>query len=168
MEVSAKNVLRDSSSNEIAEIFMLGQSTGVVADGPLAKACSDVLDSLYKREYDPITGVAMETQQMDTAEFKKVWLKAKASQVLPDNVGMAYTLSENQVTRQTLIDVSDALTKMNDVAKSNSAIVIIKDNNGDGNIHSSIVLISALEEYASSKGVRVYRNMQDFIQKHAA
>ena len=170
MEVSNKQALVDGSENPIADFFTMGQSTNVLTDGPLAHACSDILDQMYRREYDPITGVAMETQQLDQVAASRAWLAAKDRCYNfvngGNDIGMVYGVKETQATRENLIDVSDTLAQMNDSQRSNSAIIVIKDNGGLKPVVS--VLALAIEEYARAHGVRVYLSMKEFVQKHAA
>lgn len=167
MEVSNKQELVDETNKPITEFFTMGQATNVLVDGPLAHACSDVLDSMYKREYDPITGVAMETQQMDTVAASRAWLAAKERTYGFVNgggdIGMVYGVKETQATRSDLIDVTDTLAEMNDVQLSNSAVLVLKE---EGTRQENACAM-ALEQYALSRGVRVYHSMKEFVQKHA-
>lgn len=167
MEITSKNPIYAEDGQQLADFFTIGGQTNVMVDGPLAPAFTQALDQLYRREYDPLTGVALETQAMDEIEAKRHWLAAKVRSLQFANdgsdVGMVYGVKEAQAEQNDLINVVDTLCEMNDVQKANSALVIEQpeDRRTEDN-----PIATAMESYAISKGLKVYHSFVEFVRKH--
>lgn len=173
MEITDKKPLFAEDGQQLSDFFTISGQTNVIADGPLAPAFTKALDELYRREYDPLTGVALETQAMDEIEAKRHWLAAKVRSLQFANdgtdVGMVYGVKEAQAEQSDLINVVDTLCEMNDTQKANSAIVIEPaSETGDGieRVENEYPVATALEQYAVSKGIKVYHSFNEFIRKH--
>lgn len=177
MIVSNRQDLHDEDGAAIGEFFTVGQNTNIIADGPLANAFSMALNQLYKREKDPITGVALETQAMDAVEAKRQWLAAKVRSFQFANdgtdVGMAFGVKEAQATHTDLIDVVDSVASMNDTQRAQSAVIIegVPQNTeqlnmpGLGQSKPNPVAM-AIESFARDNGVAVYKSFEDFVRHH--
>ncbi len=172
MEVTNKQPLIDDQGEQITDYFTMGAHTNVITDGPLARSFSAALDQLYAREYDPITGVAMETQAIDEIEAKRNWLAAKVRSLKFANdgtdVGFVYGVKEAQADHDNMIDVVDTISEMTDVQKSASAIVldggVTTPTSGDEEMENPVSV--AIEQYAKSRGVAVYHSFNEFIKRH--
>lgn len=172
MEVTNKQSLLDEQGEQITDYFTVGTHTNLITDGPLARSFSAALDQLYAREYDPITGVAMETQAIDEIEAKRNWLAAKVRSLKFANdgtdVGFVYGVKEAQATHDNLIDVVDTISEMSDIQKTSSAIVldgnVTTPTSGDEDLENPISV--AIEQFAKARGVAVYRSFNEFIKRH--
>lgn len=165
MEVTDKQELYDRHGQQLAEVFTLGDKSNVLSDGPLAKACEKVLSELYKREYDPITGVALETQQMDQ-EARKRWLAAKEAGACLNNrdacVGVVYGVVAKDATSDDLSDVVETVVNMRPQEIQQSAIVL---STQPGETSTATAL--AIEAFARDNGIAVYRSFADLVKHHA-
>lgn len=177
MEVTNKKQIIDENGQALVDYFTVGQSTHVVTDGPLAVAFSDALNKLYRREYDPINGMALESQQQDSVEAKRQWLAAKVRSYNFSNdgadVGMLFGVKESQATHSDLIDVVDTLATMSDQQQANSAIVLQEDTPatseqlGIPSPKGPNTVAVAIEQFAKERGVRVYRSFEQFIRQNS-
>lgn len=167
MEITSKNPIYAEDGQRLADFFTIGGQTNVMVDGPLAPAFTQALDQLYRREYDPLTGVALETQAMDEIEAKRHWLAAKVHSLQFTNdgsdIGMVYGVKEAQAEQSDIINVVDTLCEMNDVQLANSAIVIEPN---EASVPEDNPVSKALESYAASKGLKVYHSFIEFVRKH--
>lgn len=177
MTVTNRTAFHDEDGATIGEYFTVGENANVIADGPLANAFSKALDQLYRRERDPLTGMALETQAMDAVEAKREWLAAKVRSFKFANdgtdVGMAYGVKEAQATHSNLIDVVDSVSSMTDEQRAKSAVIIEGEPqtteelgiaNTDPIAPNPVAL--AIESFARDNGVAVYKSFNDFIRHH--
>lgn len=174
-----KKELLDQNGESVSDFFNINGNTSVVCDGPLATAYTNALNEIYKREYDPFNGVALETQANDEIEAKRMWLASKIRSLNFINdgtdIGMIYGVKEAQTTHENVIDVVDTFAEMNDSQRANSAVIIEgtaqTPTSGEDGEKPQIGHLNpnsaALEQYALSKGIAVYRSLNQFIQRHA-
>lgn len=106
-----------------------GASYGL--DGPLARAYSVALDELYKKDKDPITGLSMETQELDEDREQKGWIAAKGPAIDMDgnieDMGMLYGVGRGEITHKTIIEVTDKLQRMAGKRRDGLCIIIDAD-----------------------------------------
>ena len=107
----------------------------VVADGPLSQMFTATLNELYKKEVDPETGIAIESQALDVSNSQNLWIAAKLAKEAKgdEHIGMLYGVYHHEATLQDVMRVSAALEEMTEEEKARSAVVIITQERNAGN-----------------------------------
>jgi len=163
----------------VGDYFQINGQSAVVCDGPLSHAYSQALNQLYKREYDPLTGVALESQANDEIMAKRLWLASKyrSMQFANDgkDIGMLFGVKESQTTNEDVINVVDSVSEMNDQELQNSGIIIERNeqtpiSGENGEQAEQIIsnpITAALEQYAKQKGIAVYHSLEQYLKLNA-
>ena len=177
MEVLSKVTQQSQEASEPMDLFTLGQTT-FLADGPLARAYSDALDVLYRKETGPdglvleSQDVALETQALDEIETKQNWLAAQATSDMLEgdgavDAGMLYGVKQQQLKYKDLINVVDAIGRMSPQQKLYSAVVIDVSSADDTSVQCTPSPIqAALESYCKTHQVAVYSSLNEFLKRH--
>jgi hypothetical protein len=133
----------------------------VIVDGPLSLAYCNALNEIYKKEVDPETGMAVETQQIDELERKRLWLLYKLSvsegseETVP--VGMIYAVRDGQVDSGVVFEVTDTLGKMSPSELNNTCVVI--ESTGANN-----PMCEALKKLVKNKHVSIVSNLEQALE----
>ena len=133
----------------------------VIVDGPLSLAYCNALNEIYKKEVDPETGLAVETQQMDELERKRLWLMHKLGVSEGDEetvpVGMIYAVRDGQVDSGVVFEVTDTLGKMSP-AELNSTCVVIESTGANN------PMCEALKKLVKNKHVSIVSNLEQALE----
>jgi hypothetical protein len=164
---------RDEGAVKIEDYIVSVNGTSVSCDGPLAKAYSEALSVLYKKDVDPETGLALETQANDVLSAQKE-IEAAAmvqSNVAFDdeNLSLLYGVQKGLVTPEHVIDVTDHFSRMSDEAKQRSAVVMdVTVQPGVGNPTVSTkgmeVCGVALEQLCARHRVPVLSSLAQYVK----
>lgn len=148
----------------------------VVGDGPLGRLYTDTLNQMYAKDVDPATGIALETQAMDSVTAKNLWLAAQsASNNFQDQgteVGMVYGVYRHQTTVADVINVADSFSEMSAAQKKNSCIIIdtmeVPDPSGNLPVikYDQVInpFAAALEQLAVRHGVPVHVSLEAYVK----
>ena len=165
MDLVHKTSIEPEAGAEPMDFFTSG-SHSYMADGPLARAYSDALDVLYKKEMGP-DGLALETQQLDADHDQQRWREAQNRQYferldLGADVGMLYGVQRQSVRFTNLIAIADAVGRMNPRQRQATAVVL--DTTAGLGQHETIAL--AIEHYCAAHKVPVYTSLAQFLRQH--
>ena len=144
-------------------------------DGPLAKAYSEALSELYKKEIDPVTGLALETQANDALAAEKEILAADEVKIginageADENLSLLYGVQKGFTTPEHVIEVTDHFSRMSDEAKSRSVVIIdvsTVDKSGNTRISTKGVDLceQALESLCIKHNVPVMKSLAQYIK----
>lgn len=171
-QITAKDDL--SGGGNSIEDYIVGKDGNTIGcDGPLAKAYSEALSSLYKKEIDPITGLALETQAQDVQYAEKELLAGEEAKVDIDendeNMSLLYGVQKGFTTPKEVMAVTDHFSRMNDEAKSRSVVIIdTTAQSGTGNPEVSTkgvkVCEAALEALCAAHKVPLMKSLSQYIK----
>lgn len=164
---STQQVLNDVIANVGGNTYQL--------DGPLARAYSEALDDMYKKERDPSTGIVLESQALDVISAQQNYVAAKASIIdfagKEEDMGLLYGVQRGHVNSEHVIEVVDAIGGLTEEQKAKSAIIIdsalTNENTGEvPTIGQDVVspFEAAMEAYCQKHGVSVYRSLGQFVK----
>ncbi len=105
-------------------LIQVSRDLNIVADGPLSRMFASVLNALYKKEVDPETGIAIESQALDVQTGENLWIASKVAK--PDeHIGMLYGVYNHQASLCDVIAVAEALQEMTPEEKAKSALICV-------------------------------------------
>ena len=164
---------REGGSTKLEDYIVGKDGKSIGCDGPLAKAYSEALSELYKKEVDPVTGLALETQAQDVQYAEKELLaagEAKAAIAVDDeDLSLIYGVQKGFTTPQEVIEVTDHFSRMSDEAKSRSAVILdVTEQSGTGNPEISKkgveVCEAALEALCAKHHVPMMKSLAQYIK----
>lgn len=173
-KVDGVQTQKDTSASDL--ITQVGDSNMLV-DGPLSKAYSAALATIYAKEKDPKTGLALETQAIDALHSQMEMVEKEANQIFLDNkaqnLGLLFGVEKGKASQDDLIDVADTLSVMSPEQKKRSAVIFdaALTNENTGNVPKVKTLIenpfeAALESLCEKHGVQTYSSLKDFVKLH--
>lgn len=162
-----RNLLAQALESEAIATVAPDEKT-IVMKGPLAEVFTRALDIAYAKP-DPITGEAMESQQMDVAMMQKLAAALNTNDAPPtNNFQTVYGVSRDAVTPQTIVDLTQEITHGSD-DRGDFYLIIDGTQPGDnGNASSTPVdtvrMISAMECLVEAHGGKVFTSLEEFAK----
>lgn len=150
-------------NDNIISIMKTADNTSVVMAGPLSKMCADILNTDYKKEIEPVTGISLETQALDSLISKSAWLigskKVQQLQSQGKEVGFVYSVNEDEASMSDVVEVSDILQNTDQSITRNSAIVLNNTDNKKPSIFSG-----SIRDLSEQNNVKVYSSIRDYAE----
>ncbi len=175
--MAAFNVEENAKEGTFDRLIEVSQGMKIVSDGPLSKMYTDALNEIYQKEVDPTTGMALETQALDSNKQKNLWLAAKsASHGFADQgegVGMLYGVYRHAAAVSDVINVADTFSEMTAAQKANSYVIldtkVSQDNMGSIPAYEHEQPLNpfaqALEELCKKHEVPVAASLEEYLQR---
>ena len=149
-------------------------SPEVILDGPLSEVYAKELQEKYMKKIDPESGIAIETQALDMAFSKSLFVAATTMNKNMLNggetEGMLYGVTKNQASMSDVINVGDAISEMTDEQKEKSAIILDASQTGiDDNklpiIEPEVVnpFEVQIQDIADENNVKIYSSLEAYI-----
>jgi len=171
-QVTSQNDNPDGGTN-IEDYIVTKDGNTMSCDGPLAKAYSEALSELYKKEIDPITGLALETQAQDVQYAEKEILAGDEAKVNIDendeNMSLLYGVQKGFTTPKEVMEITDHFSRMSDEAKSRSVVILDTTQQSEtGNPEVSTkgveVCETALEALCMRHRVPMMKSLSQYIK----
>ena len=162
-------------AEKVTDFITTKNGDNYVVDGPLSRAYSEALNELYKKEIDPTSGIALETQAIDALHSQMDYVEKKAAKIFLDNkaanLGLIYGVELGSTTPEDLIEITDSLSVMTPEQKNKSGVIIDAaiQNESTGEVpeiktdYINPVEV-ALEQLCAKHGVHVYKSLASFVK----
>lgn len=149
----------------------------MIVDGPLSLQYTQALNQIYKKQIDPESGISLETQALDLAISKSIWIASNDTRDHLSNngqeTGMLYGVKKSDIGITNVIEVTDALGQMNDNDRENSAIIIETPNEpamaeGVNLLYKTYVnsMEAIIKSIALENNVDVYYSLEEFVESN--
>ena len=174
MKMTQENI-ENKDGGKITDYVVSSNGNQYLLDGPLARAFSEALDVLYKKEVDPVSGVALETQAIDALhsqmEYKEKMAGELMNKNLASNMGLVFGVEKGKADADDLIDVTDTLSSISPEQKNMSAVVFDAATTNEGSPENPEIgpmafnpFEKALEQLCAKHGVRTYQSLAQFVK----
>lgn len=167
----------NDDKHEIVHFINNQSGNTTIIDGPLSRAYGDALNELYGKRKDPVTGLAMETQAIDALHSQMEYIEKQAGKIFLDNeeqnLSLLYGVEKGKADAEDLIELTDTLSTMTPLQKSNSAVIfdaaIRNGNTGEiPKVETSVQnpFENALEQLCVKHDVKIYASFAAYINQH--
>lgn len=107
-------------------VIDINKNTKVYVDGKITEQVIQILDRLYRKEIEPTTNTALESQIFQSINDMISYYEFNDSKAKENNVGMLYVIEEP--TASDLSNVTKAITTMTRKQQLNSAVITNSNN----------------------------------------
>lgn len=143
-------------------IIKMNRDQVAIADGPMHEQLVQAMQEDYAKEKDPLTGLSLETQAMDSLKYSNHYsafkdLQKKKESKEPDATGIVYVVDPKETSLKDVVDVAEVFEELNNAQISNSALVF-SEPESEAPANQEIVKI------AQEMHVPIYRSIKDYIK----
>lgn len=130
----------------------------VVVDGPLGEILCRELNEKYAKEIDRSSGLALETQSLDTtASINDFVLDITTQNQKGASSGYVYVTSDEKIDHNDVYRVADVLGGLNEKQLAQSAVLVI-------GCESMGLYASAMKNITARFGVPTYTSVKDYAR----